>query len=81
MVSEYTSPSTMWFGNKPSGYGEHVTLEAENGGEWLHVTPEIEGVVIGARGMTMRHSYHLLDKNRIHIEMREILRLCRYETA
>lgn len=33
-----------------------VTPEAEERGECLHVTPEGEGVVVGARGMTMRHS-------------------------
>lgn len=40
MVSEHTSPSTMWFGNEPSGSCRHVIPEAEDDEEWLHVTPE-----------------------------------------
>lgn len=35
---------------------ESVTPKAEEGGEWLQVTPEGEGVFVGARDMTMRHS-------------------------
>ena len=43
-------------GTNQAEVGGHVTPEAEEGGEWLHVTPKCEGVVVAARGMTMRHS-------------------------
>lgn len=33
-----------------------VTSEAGEGGVWLHVTPEGEGVVVVARSMEMRQS-------------------------
>lgn len=34
----------------------HVTPEAEEDKQWLHITPEDERVIVGARGMIMRHS-------------------------
>lgn len=47
------------------------------------VTPEVEvgGECVGARGMTMSAPWLILGKNEIHIEMKEISRLCKYETA
>ena len=44
------------FGTNQAEAGGHVTPEAGEGGECLHVTPEDDEVVVGARVMTMRNS-------------------------
>jgi len=70
MVSEQTSPSTVWFGDEQAEAGGHVTPTAD----------EDRGVVVGAQGTTMSGSQQFLEEPN-HIGMREIMRPCRYETT
>ena len=70
VVIERTSANTIWFRNKPSGSWWACNSQGWRGWE----------VIAGAQGMPMSGSWKLLN-NWIHIRMRGILRLCRYETA
>ena len=61
VVSEQISPGTMWFGDEPNR-----SWCACNAQDWRG-----PGVIIGAQGMTMSDSWHLLSKPN-HIGMRDL---------